>query len=82
VLISEGFDFEYNGEQATLVVVHNNGECWGEFETASGKRLALVPRGDYYDEPDEMAAERFIDLAMHDTDCVEPSLVSWSIRDD
>jgi hypothetical protein len=82
VLISENFEFTYHGEDATLVVVHNDGYCWGEFETASGKRLAVVPRADYYDEPDEMAAERFIDLAMHDEECVEESNVSWNIRDE
>lgn len=80
MLFTDPREFTFNGEKAQLVIVRNNGFCWGEVKTASGTRWAVDPEADVYDEEDDCAAELIMDAAQHMRN-VHESLVSADFFD-
>jgi hypothetical protein len=60
MLISEGHEFSFRKQPATMTVLRNDGYCWGRIETADGQRFDVSTGKDWYDYDDESAAEGFV----------------------
>lgn len=57
--ISEVFPATFKGEPAQVRVVRSDGYCWGRLVTKT-EEFDISTSRDYYDAPDEDAAEAFI----------------------
>jgi hypothetical protein len=56
MLISKSLSVTHEGKPATLVVLRNDGFCWGRLQAASGD-LDVLPDFDLYDETDDTALD-------------------------
>lgn len=68
MLSSDPVAFTFRGQDATLVVCRNNGDCWGRIRVVStGEQFDVTTDDDLYDEVDEFAAQDFIDAAVDES---------------
>lgn len=72
---SEAYWFSFRGELATLFVVRNNGECWGEIDAPQGRFRVESQLFDMYDMTD-VNASRLLVAASQDEANVAPSMLS------
>lgn len=56
---SAGRLIEYEGGEAMLFVMRNNGECWGRLVLPDDTNLDVETRKDHYDDDDETALDAF-----------------------
>ena len=61
MIASESFPFVFRRKPATLTVMRNNGYCWGRIDAPhQSKPLDVITARDWYEFPDEEAAQAFI----------------------
>lgn len=56
-------EFTLRGQPASIVVIRNDGYCWGEVTLANGRTFEVGDDDDLYDEPDSVVVERLIAVA-------------------
>jgi hypothetical protein len=73
MILSDPVPFAFRGKPALMVVVRNNGNCWGELRCGE-TRFSVSTRSDQYERTDEDAARAFI-RAAHNPSKLSPSLL-------
>ena len=66
MLISGGRKIRFRGKRAVLIVLRNNGYCWGRVECPDGRRFDIDADEDHYDDEDDDAIDAFIEYAKDD----------------
>ena len=54
--VSKSLDVQFRGKPAELVIMRNDGFCWGRIDSPMGQ-FDVIPQNDLYDETDDTALE-------------------------
>lgn len=79
MFISASIEFRFKDAPAHMYVLREDGYCWGRIIDATGAQWDLHSQRDYYDEPDEDAANAFIRRS-HIRRLIEPALIPLNVR--